>query len=278
MAPKDVARLWEELRHRDPEEKLDWIRQLAKDPTPDAVGVLLDALEQESWFLRDQAATALASMGSSCSSRCSPASTRASVHARGGRRGAGPDGPRRRGRPAHAGAARPEPHRARCGVGRARRAGARRGLGPAVAEAFAALPERALRFALDGLYSRDADSGDRIAALINDPALRAAGERADSSALRATRPVCPGATWWARTWSPAGRAESGHCARSIPAIGSIPPGSAISRVRPRPFSSGVPGTTPARSSPSSARATRAVRGSSSRSGSPGLSPAKGSPS
>ena len=36
MAPKDVARLWEELRHRDPEEKLDWIRQLAKDPTPDA--------------------------------------------------------------------------------------------------------------------------------------------------------------------------------------------------------------------------------------------------
>jgi HEAT repeat protein len=59
MAPKDVARLWEELRHRDPEEKIDWIRQLAKDPTPDAVEVLLDALEQESWFLRDQAAHAL---------------------------------------------------------------------------------------------------------------------------------------------------------------------------------------------------------------------------
>jgi hypothetical protein len=65
MAPKDVTRLWEVLRHRDPEEKLDWIRQLAKDPTPDAVEVLLDALEQESWFLRDQAATALASMGES---------------------------------------------------------------------------------------------------------------------------------------------------------------------------------------------------------------------
>ena len=33
MVAKDVARLWEELRHRDPEEKLGWITQLAQNPS-----------------------------------------------------------------------------------------------------------------------------------------------------------------------------------------------------------------------------------------------------
>jgi HEAT repeat protein len=179
MAPKDVARLWEELRHRDPEEKLDWIRQLAKDPTPDAVGVLLDALEQESWFLRDQAATALASMGEfvlePLLARLDSGLwfTRAAAAAALGRMG-------------NADAAAPltqvlrDPNRTvRDAAWDALAALARaEASAPAVAEAFAALPERALRFALDGLYSRDADSGDRIAALITDPALRAVGERA----------------------------------------------------------------------------------------------------
>jgi HEAT repeat protein len=63
MVAKEVARLWEELRHRDPEEKLGWITQLSQNPTEDSIEVLLDVLQQESWFLRDQAARVLASMG-----------------------------------------------------------------------------------------------------------------------------------------------------------------------------------------------------------------------
>jgi len=63
MVGKDVARLWEELRHRDPEEKLGWITQLAQNPTEESVEVLLEVLQQESWFLRDQASRVLASMG-----------------------------------------------------------------------------------------------------------------------------------------------------------------------------------------------------------------------
>lgn len=63
MVAKDVARLWEELRHRDPEEKLGWITQIAQNPTEESIEVLLDVLQQESWFLRDQASRVLAGMG-----------------------------------------------------------------------------------------------------------------------------------------------------------------------------------------------------------------------
>ena len=63
MVAKDVARLWEELRHRDPEEKLGWITQIAQNPTEESIEMLLDVLQQESWFLRDQAARVLATMG-----------------------------------------------------------------------------------------------------------------------------------------------------------------------------------------------------------------------
>ncbi|MBI4364168.1 MAG: HEAT repeat domain-containing protein [Candidatus Latescibacteria bacterium] len=63
MNAKDVARLWDELRHRDPEEKLGWILELAQDPNEESIRVLLDVLQQESWFLRDQAARVLASIG-----------------------------------------------------------------------------------------------------------------------------------------------------------------------------------------------------------------------
>lgn len=63
MNPKDVSRLWEELRHRDPDEKVRWIEQLAENPTEETIEALLAVLEQESWFLRDQATRVLATMG-----------------------------------------------------------------------------------------------------------------------------------------------------------------------------------------------------------------------
>jgi len=179
MAPKDVARLWEELRHRDPEEKIDWIRQLAKDPTPDAVEVLLDALEQESWFLRDQAAHALASLGElvlgPLVERLDSGLwyTRAAAASALGRMKA-PDAA-----PALAATLRDPNRTVRDAAWDALTALARDdGAAHAVADAIAALPERAQRFALDGLYARDDRAADQIAALMSDPALRAVSERA----------------------------------------------------------------------------------------------------
>jgi HEAT repeat protein len=179
MAPKDVARLWEELRHRDPEEKIDWIRQLAKDPTPDAIEVLLDALEQESWFLRDQAAHALASLGEivlePLVGRLDSGLwyTRAAAAAALGRMGA-PEAA-----PALAATLRDPNRTVRDAAWDALAALARSDESAhAVAEAIAALPERAQRFALDGLYARDGEAADRVASLVADPALRAAAERA----------------------------------------------------------------------------------------------------
>lgn len=178
MAPKDVARLWEELRHRDPEEKIDWIRQLAKDPTPDAVEVLLDALEQESWFLRDQAAHALASLGETVIEpligRLDSGLwyTRAAAAAALGRMGA-PDAAA-----ALTDTLRDANRTVRDAAWDALAALSRAELSAhAVAEAFAALPDRALRFALDGLYARDGHAADRIAALVSDPGMRATVER-----------------------------------------------------------------------------------------------------
>ena len=178
MAPKDVARLWEELRHRDPEEKIDWIRQLAKDPSPDAVEVLLGALEQESWFLRDQAAHALASIGEAVLEplvgRLDAGLwyTRAAAASALGRMGS-PDAA------AALTATLRDPNRTvRDAAWDALAALARADASShAVAESFAALPDRALRFALDGLYARHHEAGDRVAALIADPALRANAER-----------------------------------------------------------------------------------------------------
>lgn len=178
MAPKDVARLWEELRHRDPEEKIDWIRQLAKDPTPDAVEALLDALEQESWFLRDQAAHALASIGEAVLEPLVERLdsglwyTRAAAAAALGRM-CSPDAA------AALTATLRDPNRTVRDAAWDALAALARADGPAhaVAEAFAALPERARRFALDGLYSRNDEAADRVAALVADPALRSTVER-----------------------------------------------------------------------------------------------------
>jgi HEAT repeat protein len=179
MAPKDVTRLWEELRHRDPEEKLDWIRQLAKDPTPDAVDVLLDVLEQESWFLRDQAARALAALGEDVVEPLTEYLSSGLWYTR----AAAASALGRMGLPVAASALTQllrDPNRT------VRDAGwdaltmlARNEIAAhAVAESFSSLPERAQRFALDGMFARDVEIGERIASLMSDPALRAAGERA----------------------------------------------------------------------------------------------------
>ena len=178
MIPKDAARLWEELRHREPEEKLEWIRELARNPTPDSIEILLDVLKQESWFLRDQAARALATLGEVVFdplveylgsglwyTRTAAASALGKM-----------------GLPA---AARPLTQLLR-DPNRTVRDAARDALVLLcgsdvgcfeVAVAFHALPERARRFAVDGLATRDPEAADRVARLLHDPALSSAADQ-----------------------------------------------------------------------------------------------------
>ena len=163
MVAKDVARLWEELRHRDPEEKLGWITQIAQNPTEESIEVLLDVLQQESWFLRDQAARVLATMGDMV---LEPLVTylgsglwytRASAVSALGRMG----NPR---------AAAPlvgmlnDPNRTvRDAVWDALVSLCRNELAtPELAAAFDGLPEKARRFALDGLMERDAEAAGQV--------------------------------------------------------------------------------------------------------------------
>lgn len=179
MVRKDVTQLWEELRHRDPEEKLDWIRQVARDPTPESIGMLLDVLEQESWFLREQAGKALVSIGEPVVEPLIEVLasglwyTRAIAATTLGRIGlplaAGPLTRLLR-----------DPNRTvRDAAFDALSALARNDFGAhAVADAFAGLPSRAQRFALDGIAARDAALADRVGAMVLDPGLRAARERA----------------------------------------------------------------------------------------------------
>ncbi len=172
MIPKDAARLWEELRHREPEEKLEWIRELARNPTPDSIEVLLDVLKQESWFLRDQAARALATLGEQVvepliaylnSGLWYTRTAAASALGRMGLPVAAPPlvallrDPNRTVRDAARDALVLV-----CGneMGRFE-----------VAVAFRGLPERARQFALDGLASRNPEMAERVAALMHDPAL-----------------------------------------------------------------------------------------------------------
>jgi len=163
MVAKDVARLWEELRHRDPEEKLGWITQLAQNPTEESIEVLLDVLQQESWFLRDQAARVLASMGEPVFDSLveylgsglwyTRASAVAALGRMGSPRAAGPlvgmlNDPNRTVRDAVWDAL----------LSLCRNELATREL----AEAFDALPERARRFALDGLVERDSEAAGLV--------------------------------------------------------------------------------------------------------------------
>jgi HEAT repeat protein len=163
MVAKDVARLWEELRHRDPEEKLGWITQLAQNPTEESIEVLLDVLQQESWFLRDQAARVLATMGEPVLEPLIEFLgsglwyTRASAVAALGRMG----NPR---------AAAPlvgmlnDPNRTvRDAVWDSLVLLCRNELATReLAAAFESLPEKARRFALDGLVERDSEAAGQV--------------------------------------------------------------------------------------------------------------------
>ena len=169
MTAKDAGRLWEELRHRDPEEKAGWIRQLATDPSGESIQVLLDVLEQESWFLRDQAARALATMGEAVVEPLVEYLgsglwfTRASAAFALGRMGL----PR---------AAAPlvdllkDPNRTvRDAVWDALVLLCRNELATReLASAFLSLPDRARRYALDGISQRDPDSADRVTRHLGD--------------------------------------------------------------------------------------------------------------
>jgi HEAT repeat protein len=163
MVAKDVARLWEELRHRDPEEKLGWITQLSQNPTEESIEVLLDVLKQESWFLRDQASRVPATMGEPVLVPLIEYLgsglwyTRASAVAALGRMGS-------------ARAAAPlvgmlnDPNRTvRDAVWDALLLLCRNELATQeLAAAFDTLPERARRFALDGLVERDSEAAGRV--------------------------------------------------------------------------------------------------------------------
>lgn len=172
MIPKDAARIWEELRHRDPEEKLEWIRELARNPTPDSIEILLDVLKHESWFLRDQAARALATLGEVVVEPLIEYLESGLWYTRTAAASA-------LGRMAFPAAAGPltqllrDPNRtvrdaARdalvllCGneMGRFE-----------VAVAFHGLPDRARRFALDGIAARNPEAADGVARLLVDPML-----------------------------------------------------------------------------------------------------------
>lgn len=179
MTAKNADRLWEELRQRDPEAKRAWIERLARDGTPESIDLLLGALEQDSWFLRDSATRALATMGEDVVeplieylqsglwyTRAAAATALGAI--------------------ALPIAAEPIAALLR-DANRTVRDAARDALlqlarqelaAHAVATAFAALPERGQRFALDGLADRDPEVADAIARLMADPSRRAAAEAA----------------------------------------------------------------------------------------------------
>jgi HEAT repeat protein len=172
MNPKDVARMWEELRHRDPEEKLSWIQELARNPTEEAIEVLLDVLEQESWFLRDQAARVLSALGEPVVEPLIELLGSGLWYTRSAAAGA-------LGRMGLPVAAAPLVALLRDANRTVRDAAwdalvelAQSEVGShAVAAAIGALPERAQRFALDGLAARDADTTERVTArLAGSPA------------------------------------------------------------------------------------------------------------
>ena len=178
MIPKDAARLWEELRHREPEEKVEWIRELARNPTPDSIEVLLDVLKQESWFLRDQAARALATLGESVVDPLIDYLDSGLWYTR----TAAASALGRMGLPV---AAAPlvsllkDPNRTVRDAARdALVLVCRNEMGCfEAAVALRELPDRGRRFALDGLAARDPEVADRVAALLHDPTLPDTTER-----------------------------------------------------------------------------------------------------
>jgi HEAT repeat protein len=177
MNPKDVTRLWEELRHREPEEKLAWIRALAQNPTDESVETLLSVLEQESWFMREHAARALASMGERVVEPLIEYLGSGLWYTRACAAGA-------LGRMGVPVAAAPlvqllrdanRTVRDAAFDALVRLAGSEIGT-HAVAEAVRALPERARRFVLDGLMTRSVEAAGGIASAMEEAA-RAHGGR-----------------------------------------------------------------------------------------------------
>lgn len=178
MIPKDAARLWEELRHRDPEEKQEWIRQLAENPTPESIEVLLDVLKQESWFLRDQAARTLATLGERVVEPLIELLESGLWYTRSAAASA-------LGRMALPVAAAPlttllrDPNRTVRDSARdalVHLCGNEMGLF-AVAGAIRNLPERAQSFAIEGIQARDPDTYERLLALLREPGALDAGPR-----------------------------------------------------------------------------------------------------
>ena len=178
MNPKDTTRLWEELRHRDPDEKSEWIRQLAEQPSAGSVDVLLDVLKQESWYLRDQAARALATMGEAVVDRLIDMLEVGLWYTR----SAAASALGRMGLPVAAAplvALLRDPNRTVRDAARdalVQISGNEVGAF-AVASAVHELAERAQRFAIDGLASRDPAAAERILSILADPGARAAAER-----------------------------------------------------------------------------------------------------
>jgi HEAT repeat protein len=173
MNPKDVSRLLEELRHREPEEKLAWIRELAQNPTDESIEVLLSVLEQESWFLRDQAVRALATLGERVVEPLIDYLgsglwyTRACAAGALGRMGvplaAGP----------LVGLLRDANRTVRDAAFDALVELAASEIGThAVAEAVGALPERARRFLLDGIAARDREAAGGVGRAMEEQAQR----------------------------------------------------------------------------------------------------------
>jgi len=173
MILKDATRLWEELRHRDPDEKVEWVRQLAQNPTPESIEILLDVLKQESWFLRDQASRALAGLGEGVVDPLiellgsglwyTLTAAAAALGSMGLPIAAAP----------LTELLRDVNRTVRDAVRDALVALCRNEMGRhAVALAFRDLPERAQQFALEGISARDAEVAERVASLVRDPSLR----------------------------------------------------------------------------------------------------------
>ena len=182
MNTNGSAKIWEELKHRDSEGKVAWLRGLAANPTDDSIETLLHVLEMESWFLRDQAARCLATLGE----RVIDALTEHLDSGLWYTRSAAASALGRIGSPLAAAAlvgTLLDPNRTvRDSAWEAiARLCDSDGGRLAVASAMNALAPRPQRFAMDGLAARNPRAADAIHALLREPARLALGgyERLD---------------------------------------------------------------------------------------------------
>ncbi len=198
MTARDAERLDEELRHKDADGKRAWVERLAAEGSPESVDRLIAALEHDSWYLRDLATRALGALGDVAVDRLLDLLhsglwyTRAAAATALGRTGL----------PITAAPLtdmlRDSNRTVRDAARDALLALASQELAAhAVATAFIELPERAQRFALDGIAERDTSVAAGIARLMADPARRAAAESALESASlsRAVGDDAPDLLW-----------------------------------------------------------------------------------